>query len=143
MPNRINDSTLQRYFCRPHQYQDFDYLSYYEHVCLYAKLPRSVQEENAAMDSATPQRFVVERNEPDRVVYRIRSVSPANVELFALRLLLMNRPFKSFSDAKDVGSRSYSTYRDAAAARGLFISGDEYERAFDEARENHCTPGEM
>ena len=94
LPRSLKPSTLERYFSRPSDYQEMDYMTYYESVKLYKKLPKSISEENARIDHANPPMYIVDRaEETERVVARIRTAFPVNVDLFALRLLVTNRRF--------------------------------------------------
>ncbi|KAI0559299.1 hypothetical protein FGB62_159g05 [Gracilaria domingensis] len=108
----------QRYFKRLSEYSYMDYLSYYESVRLYDKLPRSIPERDASPDSGRPPKFVVHIDEERASVARIRYVSPRNPELCALRILLMNAAFSSFEDAKKFQGETHTSCRDAAIVRG-------------------------
>ena len=138
-------SPLQRYFARPSEFVDMEFLTYYESVRLYDKLPRSLQgqADDILQDSGTPPMYIVPRAEEDEAIGRIRFASPSNVELFALRLILLHKPASSFEDARTFDGELYSTYRMAAVAMGLYIDGDEFDKAFDEAVTMHATPGEL
>ena len=61
------------------------------------------------------------------------SVSPSQVELFRLRLLLLNyRGAKSFDELKNVNGAQYMTFSEACLALGL-IYDDAWSRAMQEA----------
>ena len=144
LPPGLKPSNLERYFKRPSRYSNMTYMEYYESVKLYEKLPRSLSGSDVIQDHARPRNYIVDRDgENDRIVTRIRSVSPTKPELFSLRLLLMDTPFSSFDEAKVHGSTNYETYREAAVARGLYAEGDEFQKAFDEAVRYQSTPGEL
>ncbi|KAI0559822.1 Helitron helicase-like domain containing protein [Gracilaria domingensis] len=130
LPRSLKSSMLERCFKRPSEYSNLDYLSYYESVRLYDKLPRSIPERDASLDSGRPPKFIVDRDEESASVARIRFVSPGNLELFALRILLMNAAFSSFEDAKKFHGETHTSYRDAAIARGILVNENEYETAF-------------
>ena len=60
------------------------------------------------------------------------SVSPSQVELFRLRLLLLNyRGAKSFDELKNVSGVQYMTFSEACLALGLI--DQEWSRAMQEA----------
>lgn len=94
------------------------------------------------MDSAPPRACVVAREEMDQdeSVARIRFVSPSNGELFALRLILLERPMHSFRSGMNWEGMQYQTWIDTAIAMGLYQDGHEQEKAFDEAVRIRVTP---
>ena len=62
------------------------------------------------------------------------SVSPSQVELFRLRLLLLNcRGAKSFDELKNVNGVKYMTFSEACLALGLIDDDEEWSRAMQEA----------
>lgn len=86
---------------------------------------------------------MVRYSESDECVGRIRTVPPANVEIFALRLILLHKPVHSYGHAKQNENITHETFRSAASAMGLHIDGDEFEKAFDEAVSIFSTPSEL
>ncbi|XP_011859152.1 PREDICTED: uncharacterized protein LOC105556668 [Vollenhovia emeryi] len=65
---------------------------------------------------------------------RMYSVSPTQIELFHLRLLLLTvKGAKSFNDLKTVNGEVYPTFSAACLALGLIEDDDEWKRAMNEA----------
>ena len=61
-------------------------------------------------------------------------VSPSQVELFRLRLLLLNcRGAKSFNELKNLNGVQYMTFSEACLALGLIDDDEEWSRAMQEA----------
>ena len=62
------------------------------------------------------------------------SVSPSQVELFRLRLFLLNcRGAKSFDELKNLNGVQYMTFSEACLALGLIDDDEERSRAMQEA----------
>ena len=62
------------------------------------------------------------------------SVSPSQLELFRLRLLLLNvKGAKCYNDLKTVEGVQYSTFTEACIALGLIENDAEWDRAMQEA----------
>ena len=65
---------------------------------------------------------------------RMYSISPSQVELLRLRLLLLNcRGAKSFDELKNVNGVQYMTFSEACLALGLIDDDEEWSRAMQEA----------
>jgi len=78
----------------------------------------------------------------DKVIARLNVVSPKNVELFHLRLLLLHvKGAQSFQDVRTFGGNVYETYREAAIARGIAESSQLSRDTLQEAV-LHATPNE-
>lgn len=70
----------------------------------------------------------------ETVISRIYNVSPRHIELYHLRLLLLNVPGATeFKDLKTYNSVTYNTFREAALARGLIVDDGEWKRCMEEA----------
>ena len=124
----FHSSDLERYFARPPSFAKYDFHMYFEKFKLRKTLPRSMQA-NAAdnpRDQGHLELWVTEHSEQHPVVARFRYVPPSKVELFALRLLLLNIPSTSFEDARTIDAVEHPTFRSAAIAAGLYIDGNEY-----------------
>uniref|UniRef100_A0A0K0FPW5 ATP-dependent DNA helicase n=1 Tax=Strongyloides venezuelensis TaxID=75913 RepID=A0A0K0FPW5_STRVS len=68
------------------------------------------------------------------IIGKIFTVSPINVELFSLRQLLLHVPgAKCEGDLKIVNGFQWLSFRDAAIARGLLDTEDNYNELFQEA----------
>jgi len=94
----LNTSPLERYFKRPSEYSNMDFLTYMESVRLVKTHPRRLQgqlSQSIPQDTATPPHWVIKRTANEDVVARIRPVPPSQIEQFALRLLVLHRPLKS------------------------------------------------
>ena len=69
-----------------------------------------------------------------RIISRIYSVSPSDVEKFHLRLLLLHVPgARSFDDMKTVDGVVCATFREACILRHLLADDNEYNQAIAEA----------
>lgn len=72
----------------------------------------------------------------DKVISRLYVVSPKDVELFHLRLLLLHvRGPKSFEDLRMYNGVVYPTFVDACHARGIASNDNEWRECLDEAKE--------
>ncbi len=60
------------------------------------------------------------------------SIHGENKELFFLRSILINRPCRSFADARTVEGVTYQTYKEACVALNLFVDDNEQERVMEE-----------
>ena len=60
------------------------------------------------------------------------SIHGENKELFFLRSILINRPCRSFADARTVEGITYQTYKEACVALNLFVDDNEQERVMEE-----------
>uniref|UniRef100_A0A0N5C7V2 Helitron_like_N domain-containing protein n=1 Tax=Strongyloides papillosus TaxID=174720 RepID=A0A0N5C7V2_STREA len=77
------------------------------------------------------------RHRQRRTIGRIFTVSPMNVELFSLRQLLLHVPGATCEgDLKIVNGFQWPSFRDAAIARGLLDTEDNYNELFEEACES-------
>ena len=145
LPRILKSSTLERYLARTATYRNLDYMGYSEKFKMYEKLPLKYRSDSNSIprDSANPKQYIVKRERDEICVARIRTVSPAKVELFALRLIIMHRRVSSFEDAKKWEARRYPTYRESAVAMGLYEDGYDFDKAFDEAVRIYATPAEL
>ena len=83
----------------------------------------------------------MDKREPS--VTRLRYVSAVRKEEVAIRKLLLHFPFPSFQSMKAVNCKTYSTFREAAIARGLYAEGEEFHVTMDSCIKEHCTPEDM
>jgi len=75
-----------------------------------------------------------------QVVGRMFSVSPKDTELFALRLLLLHcAGARGFDDLKFANGTAMPTFREAAAAKGLLRSSDEFDLTMEEVIRSECS----
>lgn len=78
------------------------------------------------------RRWQLRQRQIGRTFGRLRYVSPTNVELFAIRTLLMSRlAVTSFLSLRTINLQVYPTFREAAQALGLATDDDAFFRAFD------------
>jgi hypothetical protein len=88
-----------------------------------------------------PQHFVFDRygqwkrrQQGDKIIGRMYSVSPNDVERYHLRILLLNTPgARSYDDLKIVDNEVCPTFTNAAKRRGLLHDDTEYVKCMDEA----------
>ncbi len=66
-------------------------------------------------------------------IARMHWISPAKTELFYLRMLLSRFPANSYSDLLFYNGQEFSTFQEAAKARGLVDDENEYKEAINEA----------
>uniref|UniRef100_A0A0K0F2P5 ATP-dependent DNA helicase n=1 Tax=Strongyloides venezuelensis TaxID=75913 RepID=A0A0K0F2P5_STRVS len=79
------------------------------------------------------------RHRQRHTIEKIFTVSTMNVELFSLRQLLLHVPgAKCEGDLKIVNGFQWLSFRNAAKARGLFDTEDNYNELFQEACEKRC-----
>ena len=75
-----------------------------------------------------------ENNVGERVITRLYTVNPKNIELFYLRLLLLHtRGATSHADLRAHKGDTYTTYHDTCVARGLTESDHQWRMALEEA----------
>ena len=130
-------SKLERYLNRPaaHEFDDVKLDQYYERykVCKWSAIPAYAR-----------NTFWTDRYDAGRrmVVYRLRGANhfvyiprctPAQGQLFYLRMLLCNIPARSWLDLRtDQTGTVHRTFEEAARARGLLNGLDEYEFLFED-----------
>ena len=74
------------------------------------------------------------RQQGDKIIGRMYSVSPSDVERYHLRILLLYTPGAcSFDDLKKTDTEICQTFADAAKKRGLICDDTEYEKCMTEA----------
>jgi PIF1-like helicase/Helitron helicase-like domain at N-terminus len=144
-PHHETSSQLERYLARPPQYAHMKYVTYYEETQIYPQLPPSVAalHHPVPSDTGIPPRYVAPRNELSTRVARILWAPPAAHEQFALRRILLHAPISSFTEGRTWQGIEYSTFREAALARGLFAEGGEFATAMQEAVQSYATPHEL
>jgi Fe-S cluster biosynthesis and repair protein YggX len=76
----------------------------------------------------------VKRKSHYNCVGRMYSVSPTQIELFHLHLLLLTvKGATSFNDLKTVNGKCYQSFSETCLALGLIADDDEWKRAMNEA----------
>ncbi|CAG8745924.1 2124_t:CDS:1, partial [Acaulospora morrowiae] len=69
-----------------------------------------------------------------KIIGRMYTVYPSDMERFCLRLLLLHTPgAKSFEDLRTVNNYIYASFREAALIRELLDNDDEWSKCLDEA----------
>lgn len=71
--------------------------------------------------------YVVHRMEDVQCVAMIRGLSPSDIELFDLRLLLMNHLSSCYEGARTFNGKECDTYREMVTASGLLADGTEFD----------------
>lgn len=72
----------------------------------------------------------------DKIISRLYSVSPKNVELFHLRMLLLHVTGpKSFEDVRTYNDIVYNTFLEACHARGIASNDNEWRVCLEEAKQ--------
>lgn len=93
-PPGLRDSSLQRYLKRPAEHHSLKFLDYLKRFSLVKTLPASkrFQLNTSPRDVGSPRNYVIPCRSSDNEICaaRIKFVSPLSVELFALRLILLD-----------------------------------------------------
>lgn len=135
--NTLSSSKLERYFLRPID-NEFDDIKLCEYFGLYSLNDNT---ENGLPDFGTPPKKVIRKKK--RSYCSINFVDPSNNEKFALRLLLLNLPARSFDDLKLVDGELCDSFYDAALRRGLVGDDKEYFHCLKEAIDNNRPPSDL
>ncbi len=125
-------SKLMLYMNRP-RHPDLDgitYLEFYEKFSISTKKPTS--KSRTVFELHTGRHYCAARVGEDAVA-RIHWISPANTELYYLRMLLSRFPANGYEDLLSYNGERYSTFQEAAKARGLVDDENEYSDAIREA----------
>ena len=112
------------------------------------KLNRDSSDARVYLYHDIPNHFVFDRDnkwkcrqQGERVIGRMYSVSPRDTELYHLRLLLLHTTGAySFEDLKKINDEIYQTFVDAAKRRGLLCDDSEHDRCLTEAAIFHMPP---
>jgi len=79
----LNTSPLERYFLRPTQFNDMDFLTNMEIFKLVKALPKRLQgqpSQSIPQDKANPKHWAIKRTTTEAVVARIRPVPTSQIE---------------------------------------------------------------
>ena len=134
LKDNISLSQLERYFARPLD-TSFDNILLTEYYSFYIISNSLITYQ--FLDNGEIQYKVKKRN-PNKIAnYGIHPYSPTQHELFCLRLLLINFPARSFDDLLQFNELSFSTFADAACARGLIDNEKEFFDCMDEAIQSY------
>ena len=142
-------TTLLRYFARPYDgiFEQLTYIQYFEKYCLYKYDPQNTEPLRGFdfLEKYSPAfpRFIVRKRMKGEVVARIQTVSPRTGDLYYLRVLLLHRPARSFSDLQNINGHHYSTFQEAATALGLFANQLEAELTLKEAVDSFSSPQQL
>lgn len=151
-------SALERYFFRPDgsfnvngSVRNFSDLLYSEYFQLFrlqsydplqaTKHPEWYLEQQLPL--GVPPMHVILRSHKKRHITRLQPVRLSLGDVFYLRVLLQNRPARSFNDLQTVNGTTYRTFQEACIALGLFSDETEAEYCFMEAIESLRTPYQM
>ncbi|KAF5335688.1 hypothetical protein D9611_009568 [Ephemerocybe angulata] len=150
-------SRLERYFLRPHgSFQkdgieiSFDSLTYTDYFSTFRLAPfdptkvddpRYYREAPNAVNAS--QMHVILRAPSNPHISRIQTVRPTQGDIYYLRMILMNRPARSFEDARTTQETLFPTHQECAIAMGLFAEGSEALFAIAEAVTGLRTPREL
>ncbi|XP_024875804.1 uncharacterized protein LOC112457136 [Temnothorax curvispinosus] len=102
---------------------------------LYVDIPRYYTFKKEKINGKTISHWVKRSNYRSyNCIGRMYTVSPTQIELFHLRLLLLNvKGATSFNDLKTVKGEIYQSFLETCLALGLIEDDDEWKRAMDEA----------
>ena len=94
-------------------------------------------------DADFPHYHVVLRTSANEHLSRIQDVRPTQGEIFYLRVILQNKPCRSFHDARTVNGILFPSYQAAAMEMGLFADVNEAIYALQEAVHTLRTPHQL
>ena len=125
-------SKLMLYMNRPKDpmLNDLTYLEFYEQFTISNKQPKS--KSRTVFQLHTKRHWCAPRVGEDAIA-RIHWVSPTKTELYYLRMLLSRYPAHSYNDLLSHNGHQYTTFQEAAKAKGLVDSENEYKEAIAEA----------
>lgn len=82
------------------------------------------------------KKWIQRKRGGDKIISRMYMVSPGDIELFHLRMLLLHVPGpKSFEDLRTYQGVAYPTFVAACHARGIASNDNEWHACLDEAKE--------
>ncbi len=125
-------SKLDLYMNRPRdpELDSLTYLDFNEQYVVSTECPRNTKRK--VMELHTKRHWCAKRVGEDAVA-RIHWVSPAQGELYYLRMLLNRFPANGFADLLQYNGTTYETFQEVAQARGLLTDDKEYKEAILEA----------
>ncbi len=127
-------SKLDLYMNRP-GHPDLDeltYLDFYERYSITTSQPRNPHRQVFLLH--TGKHWCALRV-GEEAVARMHWVSPANSELFYMRMLLSKIPARGYRDLLSYEGQEYGTFQEVAKARGLLTDENEYREAIVEAKQ--------
>lgn len=130
-------SKLERYFLRPDE-EEFNDLKYCDYYCFYSI---NTKKNTDFLDKDNPPFRVSKKNK--RSYCAIKMVNPSDHEKFALRLLLMNKPARSYDELKTINENIHISFYEEAMNIGLIINNLEFQICLDEAIEIHRPLGDL
>ena len=153
----VGKSNLEHYFIRPHgdfqhrgitrRFEDITYDEYYTLFRLEKFDPDKdimpTRFPEITDDADFPQYHVVLRTSVNEHLSRIQDVRPTQGETFYLRVILQNKPCRSFKDARTVNGVVFPSYQAAALEMGLFADVNEGIYALQEATHTLRTPHQL
>ncbi|KAK4700477.1 ATP-dependent DNA helicase PIF1, partial [Phenoliferia sp. Uapishka_3] len=139
-------STLLHYFYRPLDsiFHDITYCQYYEQFTEHPNPPTPLPPNQylEALSPHWPQKAVRHRTRGSKVA-RIHTVRPGHGDVFYLRVLLHNRPARSYEELRTVEGVVYLSFQGAALALGLFSNSAEGVYTMQEAVASFKSPGQL
>ncbi|CAB0007903.1 unnamed protein product, partial [Nesidiocoris tenuis] len=131
-PHRRQSSRLLSYLNRPRnvpELQNLTYAQFYEQYIV-ASQPTNNPERTCYV---TGDGHYIYKRQVGECVARLHFISPSLGEVYFLRLLLLNFPADSYESLRTVGDTVFSTFQQAAVARGLVEVENEHVRSMNDA----------
>ena len=135
--HEISSSKLERYFLRPTD-EEFDNIKICDYYGLFSFTDTF---DKGIKDKGIPPKRIIRKKK--RSYCSINIVDPSNRQKFALRLLLLNFPARSYDDLKTVDDVLYESFYDAAFHRGLVGNSAEYYLCIQEAIDTNRPPSDV
>ena len=135
--HEISSSKLERYFLRPTD-EEFDNIKICDYYGLFSFTDTF---DKGITDKGIPPKRIIRKKK--RSYCSINIVDPSNRQKFALRLLLLNFPARSYDDLKTVDDVLYESFYDAAFHRGLVGNSAEYYLCIQEAIDTNRPPSDV
>ncbi len=127
-------SKLMLYFNRP-VHPELDKLTYLDFNEKYSITTSRPKNEHRQIFQLHTGKHWCALRVSEEAVARMHWVSPANSELFCLRMLLGKVPAHGYRDLRTYEGQEYETFQEVAKARGLLTDENEYREAILEAKE--------
>lgn len=137
--NTLSSSKLERYFLRP-SLKEFDDIKLCDYFGIYS-LTKSITSNDQMNDKGVPINRVHKKK--NRSYCSIETVDPSKHEKFALRLLLLNYPARSYEHLLTVDDVVYQSFYEAALHKGLVGDCNEYFICIEEAIETNRPPSDI
>lgn len=141
-------SKLDRYFARPKEplFEEMKYLEYYEQFTVTVRREDQTSSDctqNTWYDKVPPPNKGTVRRRTGLHITRMEVKRLQSGEVWYLRLLLQNKPARSFSGLRTLNDITYPSYSECARAMGLLEETSEAEICMDEAKDRLCSPRQL